>query len=304
MAPWEKKYEELKAFKQKHGHCRATPKANKSLATWLCTQRRMRRKFKSSDLISSRISKLEALGVEWDPKASRANEEWNKKYEDLKRFKKQHGHCDVVLVHPQYTPLGNWVTEQLRCYFNENYKKHLWNEKKFELLDSIGFDWNMVARRHEEAKQKQDDEEGCQNSLKRRSDSISREDKKKEDAKTTKRRKKNTVSANSISRPKTRIKREENEPTNTGDTDDQRNFQNIIIKDESTSSGDSAEKISGNSSFNDRIENLSIKFGIELETFHSMKDKLSHLEKCIDNRESTGSIASRIYNLEKELVLS
>lgn len=299
MAPWDKKYEELKAFKQKHGHCRATPKANKSLATWLCTQRRMRRKLKKSELVSSRISKLEALGVEWDPKASRANEEWCKKYEELKRFKEQHGHCDVVLVHPQYTPLGNWVTEQLRCYFNENYKKHLWNEKKFDLLDSIGFDWNMVARRHE-AKQKQDDEEDCKNSLELRSDSISREDTEKEDKQVTKKRK-NTASAESISRPKSRrIKREDDDPTHIEDTDDQRNFQNIAIKDES-SSGDGSDKITG--SFNDRIENLSIKFGIELKTFQSMKDKLSHLEKCIENRESTGSIALRIYNLEKELVL-
>lgn len=190
MAPWDKRYEELKAFKKKYGHCKATPKANKSLATWLSTQRRMWRKFKNSDLTSSRLSKLETLGVEWDPKASRDNEKWNEKYEDLKRFKEEHGHCDVVLVHPQYTPLGNWVTEQLRCYFNENYKKHTWTEKKFELLDSIGFDWNMVARRHE-AKQKEtyDEDEDFKNSLKRHPDSISREYKKKEDAKVTKKKK-------------------------------------------------------------------------------------------------------------------
>lgn len=305
MTHWDHKYEELKAFKQIHGHCRVTPKANKSLATWLSSQRRLRRKCKNSDITLARLSKLEALGVDWDPKTSRANEEWKKNYEELKRFKEEYGHCDVVFVHSHYTPLGNWVTEQLRCYFNENYKKKTWTEKKFELLDSIGFDWNMVARRHEAQQNKipNDDKEISLSVLKRPSYSSSIEGKAKKARKITKKEEQKitqtVASTTRASAPPTR-EETESESIETSVEQSSINTQNIIIKDEPD---DENTVIVGRKTLNGRIQNLAEKFGVELNSSLSMKDRVSHLERCIENNESSGSIAFRIYSLEQELVM-
>lgn len=305
MTHWDHQYEELKAFKEKNGHCRVTPKANKSLATWLSSQRRLRRKYQKTDKTLARLSKLEALGVDWDPKTSRANEEWKKRYEELKRFKEDYGHCDVVFVRPHYTPLGHWVTEQLRCYFNENYKRKTWTEKKFQLLDSIGFDWNMVARRYEAQKNKKSQDEPIDipaSDLKRPSSLM--EGNAKKSRKIMKKERKNIIQTpDSTTRTKACPTREETESKHIDASVDQSHLitQNRIIKEES---GEDNANASERITLSDRIQILAEKIGVELDSSsQSLKDKLSCIEMFIQNKESSGSIAFRIYNLEQELVM-
>lgn len=71
---WEDKYEELKQFRQEHGHCRV-PRRNHNyryaaqLERWIRSQREMMKKMnrgEKSTLTPERIAKLDALGFIWD----------------------------------------------------------------------------------------------------------------------------------------------------------------------------------------------------------------------------------------------
>jgi hypothetical protein len=60
---------------------------------------------------------------------------WNGKFEELKRFKQVHGHCNIPLKFN--IPLGIWVSNQ-----RSKYRKRELSEERVEKLKSIGFEWN------------------------------------------------------------------------------------------------------------------------------------------------------------------
>ena len=77
---------------------------------------------------------LTGIGMDWT-----IEDPWMEKYKELKRYKEEHGHCDVP---GDYGPLGRWVAEQR--------KRPQTGEKK-ELLDAIGFEWDGRASRSRNA---------------------------------------------------------------------------------------------------------------------------------------------------------
>lgn len=79
-AVWEERLQELKEFKQRHGHCNvpSTYSENHSLSIWVQCQRRQYKLHRSgggkrSHMSSDRIAKLDDLGFVWDPR-NRDNE--------------------------------------------------------------------------------------------------------------------------------------------------------------------------------------------------------------------------------------
>jgi hypothetical protein len=62
-AAWDKKYAELVAYKEAHGHCNV-PKESGSLGRW-CHNQRQRR----NSLSTERVAQLDALGFRWQPGA-------------------------------------------------------------------------------------------------------------------------------------------------------------------------------------------------------------------------------------------
>ena len=58
---WQKKYIELKAFKEEHGHA-SPPQSHPSLGNW-CIHRRQ--EYKKSKLSKERIKLLESIGFKW-----------------------------------------------------------------------------------------------------------------------------------------------------------------------------------------------------------------------------------------------
>ena len=64
---WEKKYNMLEAFKEKHGHC-DVPKSNTedmemiTLGRWVSKQREAHRRRK---ILRERFTKLESIGFKW-----------------------------------------------------------------------------------------------------------------------------------------------------------------------------------------------------------------------------------------------
>jgi len=125
---WNQMFEQLKSFKSEYGHCNVPQKwkKNKHLATWVAGQR-----YEKDRLSIQKLKSLNSIGFDWDP----IETSWNQMFEQLKAFKKKHGHCDVPDRWKENSKLGIWVGNQRMK------KDHLSSEKRSR-LDSIGFDWN------------------------------------------------------------------------------------------------------------------------------------------------------------------
>jgi len=62
--PWEDRFNQLKAYYEKHGHCRIpSTHKNKQLFHWVTNQRR---DYRCGVMTVSRIKKLESVGFEWN----------------------------------------------------------------------------------------------------------------------------------------------------------------------------------------------------------------------------------------------
>ena len=104
---WAQRLEELAAFKAANGHCDVPVVylENPFLGRWLDKQRHEK---KRGVLSEERTKQLVALGVAWDP----LDKFWERRFEDLSRFKAQHGHCNVPVEFPDNPSLGNWLNNQ------------------------------------------------------------------------------------------------------------------------------------------------------------------------------------------------
>ena len=70
-----------------------------------------------------------------------ASTNWTLRFEELKKFKETHGHCNVPQRDPTNRPLGQWVGTQRKAYT----KSKMSTERK-EKLDSIGFVFRLVKQ--------------------------------------------------------------------------------------------------------------------------------------------------------------
>ena len=70
---------------------------------------------------------------------------WNIRLQELRDFKKSHGHCEVDLDYtsPHYD-LALWIREQrmLHLRASEGIPSHL-EQLHIEELDNLGFNWNL-----------------------------------------------------------------------------------------------------------------------------------------------------------------
>jgi len=137
---WMKWYRELESYVKEHGnpHVPRTH-ANSRLASWVWIQRQRRKgtlksKAKVRDLMTSeQVGLLEKLGFRWDAH----EEQWAARLEQLRHFKKQHGHCEVGLVADEDDDLLGWVRAQRAL----SSRGKLEAERKAS-LDGIGFSWS------------------------------------------------------------------------------------------------------------------------------------------------------------------
>jgi hypothetical protein len=130
---WKRRFEELKYFKNIHGHCNVPCNYfnNKELGNWVKNQRQF---FKKKILEKNRISLLNDLGFEWIRRETPLKLSWNERYKELKNYIACFGNG---MVPQRCGALGKWVQKQ-RDLFRKNKIK---NERK-ELLSSINFIWN------------------------------------------------------------------------------------------------------------------------------------------------------------------
>jgi len=151
-AKWKEAYNELKNFKEKHGSLKDVVN-DKDLNHWCNCQRRQYRKFKlgkeSAFFNEDKLKLLEAIGFDFDlvtatPRTSKLRDKWFEKFEELKKYKFDHGDFDPPIKSKLYA----WTSDQklrLKKYQAakeaDNFSPDRWAEEKIEKLVGIGFDF-------------------------------------------------------------------------------------------------------------------------------------------------------------------
>jgi hypothetical protein len=152
---WREMYEKLKAYNENYGHCKVPTEANAKdpdqsvLGSWVTTQRQIRDR-----MPQSRKDLLDELGFLW------VADNWDTMYEQLVKFKQEHGHTDVP---GNKSSLDQWCRKQ-RAKMRQN-KLPL---ERRDRMEEIGFNielkcekdertWNAKLQRLKEYKRKHGD---------------------------------------------------------------------------------------------------------------------------------------------------
>ena len=154
-ALWNTKFEELKAFKAKYGTCNVPQcdPENKQLGVWLRNQRTgynlYKTKGKGRGMTKERIQMLESLGVEWRINAKHVP--WQQRFEELKAYAKEHGHCSIPGTDMKHKQLCVWLRNQRKGYslYKAKGKGRGMTEERIRLLESIGVEWETRKTRSE-----------------------------------------------------------------------------------------------------------------------------------------------------------
>mmetsp|Transcript_446 Transcript_446/g.690 ORF Transcript_446/g.690 Transcript_446/m.690 type:complete len:163 (+) Transcript_446:1-489(+) len=103
-------------------------------------------------MTSERLKLLNALRFQWVRNKTPALK-WEERFEQLKEFKKKHGHVRIPQKLDEPKGLGNWVLEQRRRYREKNLpdssktsKKGPLSKEEIEKLESLGFEWSLRNR--------------------------------------------------------------------------------------------------------------------------------------------------------------
>ena len=111
---WNKRYQELVAFKNEFGHCKipSQKKEYKALHSWIGKQREAYKAFKTTGTGSCTVEKiklLHSIGISLEPYSTN----WNMRFQELVLFQKEYGHCKVPQQgKSEYTRLGQWLARQ------------------------------------------------------------------------------------------------------------------------------------------------------------------------------------------------
>ena len=150
---WEERMQQLQKYKVEHGHVRV-PKSHSELGVFVNRQRYEWSKWQDgrpSTMTEERIKDLQKLNFVFCAGRKMAHVDyknkktWNERYDDLLRFKEEHGHA---VVPQSYPGLGEWVHTQ-RMYYKKmktGKKTPLTSERVMKLAD-VGFVFDATKRR-------------------------------------------------------------------------------------------------------------------------------------------------------------
>jgi len=139
------RFAELKEYKRIHGHCNIS-RETRGLGIWVKNQRReyrLRLEGKRFALTPERIEALNSLGFAWD----RNSIKWSTKFQEMVRYKNEHGNCLVPRSCKENPELGRWVNTQRVEYKRlQDGKRSALTDERIAMLDSIGFVWRDTKR--------------------------------------------------------------------------------------------------------------------------------------------------------------
>jgi hypothetical protein len=133
---WREMYKKLRAYNEKHGHCKVPIEANAEdpdqsvLGSWVTYQRRSH-----SKMPQSRKDLLDELGFLW------VADKWDTMYEQLVKFRQEHSHTEVP---GNNTSLATWCQNQ-RSKMRQN---KLPPERR-RRMEEIGFNFELQSEKNE-----------------------------------------------------------------------------------------------------------------------------------------------------------
>lgn len=137
---WEEKFKQLKEFHKEHGHAfvPVNYKENKSLGTWVASQRWLEAKGK---LDSGKKKKLDQLGFVWSKDTEKElkainDEKWEESFNKLKAYKEKYGTCQVSLKVDRV--LQRWTCWQRKAFYEGKLP-----EDRLNRLNELRFPWSI-----------------------------------------------------------------------------------------------------------------------------------------------------------------
>jgi hypothetical protein len=146
---WAMQFKRLSEFKRKTKHCSVPARYidDPKLGHWVMTQRRqyhLMKKGKPTRMTSKKIDQLEQLGFQWSVRPEPVGM-WNKRFGELKDFKKLHGDCLVPQRYTLNPQLGTWVNTQRRHYkLLKEEKRSCMTQERLQELEEVGFVWSTI----------------------------------------------------------------------------------------------------------------------------------------------------------------
>lgn len=144
--PWTLKYKELREYRMIHGDCKVSEKGKyPQLGQWVTNQKRKygntKTGKKGTKLAQEKIDKLDRLGMFWG-KAFPEVTSWESRFEELAKYQKAMGHCNIHISSTDPSALAKWVSYQRSEY--QRFKKgrdSLLTLDQIEKLKDLGFKW-------------------------------------------------------------------------------------------------------------------------------------------------------------------
>ena len=137
---WEDKFKQLKAFRKENGHAfvPVNYKENKSLGTWVASQRWLEAKGK---LNPAKKKKLDQLGFVWSKDTEKElkainDEKWEESFNKLKAYKEKYGTCQVSLRVDRV--LQRWTCWQRKAFYEGKLP-----EDRLNRLNELRFPWSI-----------------------------------------------------------------------------------------------------------------------------------------------------------------
>jgi len=148
MTPWDRMYEELQAYHDKHGHSNIPRDyaANRPLAHWTARmkqQLKLAQQGKVTRLSDERVAKLKSLDLLTN--SSKMTElRWAHRVAEFKCYVEEHGNGSVPKRYSENPGMAAWVMSQRRnrWLMAKGKPSHLTPEKIAE-LDQLSFDWGF-----------------------------------------------------------------------------------------------------------------------------------------------------------------
>ena len=154
---WSEKFQRLQVYDTKFGNTMVPQgyKVDPELGQWVSMQRLL---YRQNKILDHRKGALNSINFVWASKSrwsvehdtSVNDEKWKHKYHCLLSFQKENHHCFVPCSYEKDASLGMWVAKQ-RILKAEGRIP----EKRKELLDEIGFVWQVDVADESSRNQKQ-----------------------------------------------------------------------------------------------------------------------------------------------------
>merc|ERR1712232_363070 len=141
---FEKKLDELRNFKNIHGHCNVPLEENPVLARWIQQQIKCYSKFKKgkkTNMTEEHAKELKSLGIEFEKQDS-----WTKKLKQVYELQLTYGqNFDMVnlpTLDDKTKQLRNWICDQRAQYkLYQEGKKSTLTPERIKALNDVQFDW-------------------------------------------------------------------------------------------------------------------------------------------------------------------